>query len=66
MEAAYILNKGGDHKKVYCYANHADCDMFAVLIPFQFKAFQNGVTFLLKVAKNVLFYDPLLFFWAQL
>ena len=35
MGAAIILNKGGGHTKVYCHANYANCDTFAVLIPFQ-------------------------------
>ena len=35
MDAAIILNRGGGHTKVDCYANYANCDKFAVLIPFQ-------------------------------
>ena len=33
--AAIILNRGGGHAKVYCYANYVNCDALAVLIPFQ-------------------------------
>ena len=35
MGAAIILNRGGGHTKVDCRANNANCDMLAVLIPFQ-------------------------------
>ena len=36
MDAAIILNwGGGGHTKVNCYANNANCNKFAVLIPFQ-------------------------------
>ena len=35
MGAAIILNRGGGHTKVDCYANYANCDVLAVLIPFQ-------------------------------
>ena len=35
MGAAIILKRGGGHTKVDCHANYANCDMLAVLIPFQ-------------------------------
>ena len=36
MGTAIILNGGGGgHTKADCYANYANCDVLAVLVPFQ-------------------------------
>ena len=35
MGAAINLKNGGGHTKVDCHANYANCEIFAVLIPFQ-------------------------------
>ena len=34
MDVAININRGGGHTKVDCYANYANCDVLAVLIPF--------------------------------
>ena len=60
------------HTKVYLYAINAKCDMFAVLIPFQViilcagMAFPKQSSISTKETVDVIFYDLLLFFCAQL
>ena len=35
MDAAIFLTGGSGRTKIDCHANYSNCDIFAVLIPFQ-------------------------------
>ena len=71
MGAAIILNRGGGHTKVDCHANYANCDVVAVLIPFQifilsvFQSFSETERYFYRKRSKICFFMTRCYFFTH-